>query len=132
MSELSNVILEIRILLFGNGKAEPSPDACAHLAQDFFKHDTFRLLILSLPKLDLGVTCRPTSSTRFMLSFFYDSILFLFLDFHDIFSTLYSFQARQNATHVIANLQRQRVGGRLIASEYLENNLDLMDILLPG
>ncbi|KAF9688244.1 hypothetical protein SADUNF_Sadunf02G0177000 [Salix dunnii] len=94
MSELSNVILEIRIVLFGNGKAEPSPDACAHLAQDFFKHDTFRLLILSLPKLDLG--------------------------------------ARQNATHVIANLQRQRVSGRLIASEYLEKNLDLMDILLPG
>uniref|UniRef100_A0A6N2MYA1 Uncharacterized protein n=1 Tax=Salix viminalis TaxID=40686 RepID=A0A6N2MYA1_SALVM len=94
MSELSNVILEIRIVLFGNGKAEPSPDACAHLAQDFFKHDTFRLLILSLPKLDLG--------------------------------------ARQNATHVIANLQRQRVCGRLIAPEYLENNLDLVDILLPG
>ncbi|KAJ6941132.1 MO25-like protein [Populus alba x Populus x berolinensis] len=94
MSELSKVILEIRVVLFGNGKAEPNPDACAHLAQDFFKHDTFRLLILSLPKLDLG--------------------------------------ARQNATHVIANLQRQRVSGRLIASEYLENNLDLMDILLPG
>ncbi|KAG6785187.1 hypothetical protein POTOM_010913 [Populus tomentosa] len=94
MSELSKVILEIRVVLFGNGQAEPNPDACAHLAQDFFKHDTFRLLILSLPKLDLG--------------------------------------ARQNATHVIANLQRQRVSGRLIASEYLENNLDLMDILLPG
>ncbi|KAJ6401421.1 hypothetical protein OIU84_016769 [Salix udensis] len=71
-----------------------NPDACAQLAQEFFKHDTFRLLVACLPKLDLG--------------------------------------ARQNATHVIANLQRQRVGGRLIASEYLENNLDLMDILLPG
>ncbi|XWS36708.1 hypothetical protein CRYUN_Cryun20dG0108900 [Craigia yunnanensis] len=39
---------------------------------------------------------------------------------------------RQNATHVIANLQRQRVSSRLIASEYLENNLDIMDILIPG
>uniref|UniRef100_A0A6N2MF22 MO25-like protein n=1 Tax=Salix viminalis TaxID=40686 RepID=A0A6N2MF22_SALVM len=94
MSELSKQILEIRIVLFGNGQAEPNPDACAQLAQEFFKHDTFRLLVACLPKLDLG--------------------------------------ARQNATHVIANLQRQRVGGRLIASEYLENNLDLMDILLPG
>ncbi|KAJ6680546.1 PROTEIN putative-RELATED [Salix purpurea] len=94
MSELSKQILEIRIVLFGNGQAEPNPDACAQLAQEFFKHDTFRLLVSCLPKLDLG--------------------------------------ARQNATHVIANLQRQRVGGRLIASEYLENNLDLMDILLPG
>ncbi|KAJ6329499.1 hypothetical protein OIU77_011052 [Salix suchowensis] len=71
-----------------------NPDACAQLAQEFFKHDTFRLLVAGLPKLDLG--------------------------------------ARQNATHVIANLQRQLVGERLIASEYLENNLDLMDILLPG
>ncbi|KAJ6723795.1 CALCIUM-BINDING PROTEIN 39-RELATED [Salix koriyanagi] len=94
MSELSKQILEIRIVLLGNGQAEPNPDACAQLAQEFFKHDTFRLLVACLPKLDLG--------------------------------------ARQNATHVIANLQRQRVGGRLIASEYLENNLDLMDILLPG
>ncbi|KAF9669598.1 hypothetical protein SADUNF_Sadunf14G0124100 [Salix dunnii] len=94
MSELSKQILEIRIVLFGTGQAEPNPEACALLAQEFFKHDTFRLLVACLPKLDLG--------------------------------------ARQNATHVIANLQRQRVGGRLIASEYLENNLDLMDILLPG
>ncbi|XP_011003512.1 PREDICTED: putative MO25-like protein At5g47540 [Populus euphratica] len=94
MSELSKQILEMRIVLFGNGQAEPNPDACAHLAREFFKHDTFRLLVVCLPKLDLG--------------------------------------ARQNATHVLANLQRQRVGGRLIASEYLENNLDLMDVLLPG
>jgi calcium binding protein 39 len=99
------------------------------LAQDFFKHDTFRLLILSLPKLDLGVTYPINQIYAF---FFYDSILFLFFDFHDILPTLYWSQARQNATHVIANLQRQRVSGRLIASEYLENNLDLMDILLPG
>ncbi|KAI9382678.1 hypothetical protein POPTR_014G162100v4 [Populus trichocarpa] len=81
MSELSKQILEMRIVLFGNGQAEPNPDACAHLAREFFKHDTFRLLVVCLPKLDLG---------------------------------------------------RQRVGGRLIASEYLENNLDLMDVLLPG
>ncbi|KAL9347560.1 hypothetical protein Peur_058926 [Populus x canadensis] len=94
MSELSKQILEMRIVLFGNGQAEPNPDACAHLARELFKHDTFRLLVVCLPKLDLG--------------------------------------ARQNATHVLANLQRQRVGGRLIASEYLENNLDLMDVLLPG
>ncbi|XP_061960685.1 putative MO25-like protein At5g47540 [Populus nigra] len=94
MSELSRQILDMRIVLFGNGQAGPNPDACAHLAREFFKHDTFRLLVVCLPKLDLG--------------------------------------ARQNATHVLAILQRQRVGGRLIASEYLENNLDLMDVLLPG
>ncbi|KAJ6319468.1 hypothetical protein OIU78_014980 [Salix suchowensis] len=87
MSELSKQILEIRIVLFGNGQAEPNPDACAQLAQEFFKHDTFRLLVACLPKLDLG--------------------------------------ARQNATHVIANLQRKRVGGRLIASDYEDGDIAL-------
>ncbi|GMN27805.1 hypothetical protein TIFTF001_001818 [Ficus carica] len=56
--------------------------------------DRFRLLIICLPKLDLGI--------------------------------------RQDATHVIANLQRQRVSSRLIASEYMEKNLDLMNILILG
>ncbi|KAL4383300.1 hypothetical protein GQ457_15G024500 [Hibiscus cannabinus] len=40
--------------------------------------------------------------------------------------------ARQNATHVIANLQRQKVNSKVIASEYLGNNLDIMDTLLAG
>ncbi|KAG8660024.1 hypothetical protein MANES_02G106400v8 [Manihot esculenta] len=94
ISELSKLILELRTVLFGNGQNEPSSDACAQLTQEFFKQDVFRLLIISLPKLDLGT--------------------------------------RQNATHVIANLQRQRVNCRFIASEFMENNLDIMDILLPG
>jgi calcium binding protein 39 len=62
MSELSKQILEMRIVLFGNGQAEPNPDACAHLAREFFKHDTFRLLVVCLPKLDLGVS----SSTKYI------------------------------------------------------------------
>ncbi|KAE8660763.1 MO25-like protein [Hibiscus syriacus] len=40
--------------------------------------------------------------------------------------------ARQNVIHVIANLQRQKVNSKVIASEYLGNNLDIMDTLLPG
>ncbi|KAK8635695.1 hypothetical protein V6N13_004420 [Hibiscus sabdariffa] len=40
--------------------------------------------------------------------------------------------ARQNATHVIANLQRQKVNSKVIASEYLGNNLDIMNTLLAG
>ncbi|XP_021910333.1 putative MO25-like protein At5g47540 [Carica papaya] len=94
MGELSDLILEIRTVLYGNGQSEPSSEACAQLTQEFFRDDTFRLLIFCLPKLDMG--------------------------------------ARQDAAHVVANLQRQRVNSRSIASEYLENNLDLMDILLPG
>ncbi|KAL5126168.1 putative MO25-like protein [Glycine soja] len=40
--------------------------------------------------------------------------------------------ARQDATHVIANLQRQRINSQLIASQYLEKNLDLVDMLIDG
>ncbi|KAJ7964737.1 putative Calcium-binding protein [Quillaja saponaria] len=94
MSELSKAVLEIRIKLFGNGESEPNRDACAQLTQEFFKEDTFRLLIICIPKLNLG--------------------------------------ARQDATHVVANLQRQKVNNQLIASHYLEKNIDLMDILIPG
>ncbi|KAF8030498.1 hypothetical protein BT93_E2820 [Corymbia citriodora subsp. variegata] len=41
-------------------------------------------------------------------------------------------EARKDATQVVANLQRQQVHSRLIASDYLEANLDLMDILMAG
>ncbi|XP_074574997.1 putative MO25-like protein At5g47540 isoform X2 [Curcuma longa] len=41
-------------------------------------------------------------------------------------------EARKDATQVVANLQRQQVQSRLIASEYLEANKDLLDILISG
>ncbi|KAE8736208.1 MO25-like protein [Hibiscus syriacus] len=41
-------------------------------------------------------------------------------------------EARKDATQVVANLQRQQVQSRLIASDYLEANIDLMDILIAG
>ncbi|XP_010538461.1 PREDICTED: putative MO25-like protein At5g47540 [Tarenaya hassleriana] len=41
-------------------------------------------------------------------------------------------EARKDATQVVANLQRQQVNSRLIASDYLEANIDLMDILIEG
>ncbi|GAV65235.1 Mo25 domain-containing protein [Cephalotus follicularis] len=41
-------------------------------------------------------------------------------------------EARKDATQVVANLQRQQVQSRLIASDYLESNIDLMDTLLSG
>lgn len=46
--------------------------------------------------------------------------------------TDHCFQARKDATQVVANLQRQQVQSRLIASDYLEANIDLMDILIAG
>ncbi|CDP13759.1 unnamed protein product [Coffea canephora] len=41
-------------------------------------------------------------------------------------------EARKDATQVVANLQRQPVNSRLIASDYLEFNLDLLDLLISG
>ncbi|GAA0185701.1 hypothetical protein LIER_32989 [Lithospermum erythrorhizon] len=41
-------------------------------------------------------------------------------------------EARKDATQVVANLQRQSVNSRLVASDYLENNLDLLDHLIVG
>ncbi|WOK93077.1 hypothetical protein Cni_G01770 [Canna indica] len=41
-------------------------------------------------------------------------------------------EARKDATQVVANLQRQQVHSRLIASDYLEANNDLLDILISG
>nr|GMD10134.1 putative MO25-like protein At5g47540 [Ipomoea batatas] len=41
-------------------------------------------------------------------------------------------ETRKDATQVVANLQRQQVQSRLIACDYLEANIDLMDILVVG
>ncbi|KNA11805.1 hypothetical protein SOVF_131770 [Spinacia oleracea] len=41
-------------------------------------------------------------------------------------------EARKDATQIVANLQRQQVQCRLVASDYLERNIDLMDILMTG
>ncbi|KAL5097494.1 hypothetical protein RYX36_001821 [Vicia faba] len=41
-------------------------------------------------------------------------------------------EARKDATQVVANLQRQPVQSKLIASDYLEKNMDLMDVLIAG
>ncbi|KAI9124244.1 hypothetical protein K1719_005544 [Acacia pycnantha] len=41
-------------------------------------------------------------------------------------------EARKDATQVVANLQRQQVHSKLIASDYLEKNLDLMNVLILG
>ncbi|KAL9453784.1 hypothetical protein AB3S75_009402 [Citrus x aurantiifolia] len=94
MSELSKLLLEMRTVLFGSDQSEPNADACEQLTREFFKEDTLRLLIASLPKLAMG--------------------------------------PRRDATHVVANLQRQRVDIKLIACTYLEANFDIMDTLILG
>ncbi|KAJ1298583.1 hypothetical protein BS78_01G464700 [Paspalum vaginatum] len=41
-------------------------------------------------------------------------------------------EIQKDVTQVIANLQRQKVDSRLVASDYLEANSDLLDILMFG
>lgn len=94
IAELSKLMRQLKSVLYGNNESEPVPEACARLAQEFFKSNTLRLLIICLSKLNL--------------------------------------ETRKDATQVVANLQRQQVQSRLIACEYLEANLDLMDILISG
>ncbi|CAK9156839.1 unnamed protein product [Ilex paraguariensis] len=96
LMELTKLIRELKLILYGNSQSEPVSEACAQLTQEFFKEkeNTLRLLIICLPKLNL--------------------------------------EARKDATQVVANLQRQQVQSRLIACDYLEANLDLMDILISG
>ncbi|GAB4826494.1 hypothetical protein Ancab_033390 [Ancistrocladus abbreviatus] len=94
MAELCKLIRELKSILYGNSEAEPVTEACVQLTQEFFREDTFRLLVVGLPKLNL--------------------------------------EARKDAAQIVANLQRQQVQSRLIASEYLENNKDLMDIMIAG
>ena len=53
--ELRKVILEMRTVLYGDERSEPAEDACVKLTQEFFKEDTLRILIASLPNLDPGV-----------------------------------------------------------------------------
>ncbi|XP_062208828.1 putative MO25-like protein At5g47540 [Phragmites australis] len=96
MADLSKSIKEMKCILYGDGEADPVEEACMQLTKEFFKEktDTFRLLIVCLPYLDL--------------------------------------ETQKDVTQVIANLQRQKVGSRLVASVYLEANLDLLDILMSG
>eukprot|EP00252_Welwitschia_mirabilis_P018710 TRINITY_DN4171_c0_g1_i2.p1 TRINITY_DN4171_c0_g1~~TRINITY_DN4171_c0_g1_i2.p1 ORF type:complete len:301 (+),score=43.54 TRINITY_DN4171_c0_g1_i2:353-1255(+) len=94
LADLAKNIRDMKSILYGHNEAEPVPEACAQLTQEFFKDNTLRLLIQCLPKLNL--------------------------------------EARKDTTQVVANLQRQQVQSRLIASDYLESNKDLLDLLVSG
>ena len=41
-------------------------------------------------------------------------------------------QSRKQATQIVTNLQGQKLQSRLIACEYMERNLALVDILIAG
>ncbi|CAM6106122.1 unnamed protein product [Calypogeia fissa] len=94
LAELSRNLTEMKFILYGNSEVEPAPETCAQLTSEIFKDDMLRLMIQSVPKVDL--------------------------------------EARKDIRQVVANLQRQMVHSRLIASDYLEKNKDLLDLLVTG
>lgn len=61
----------------------------------------------------------------------HDFIPNLFFDIAN-HNEFYMLQGRQDATLVIANLLKQRVNAQVLASDYLERNIGLVDILVPG
>ncbi|XP_047174835.1 putative MO25-like protein At5g47540, partial [Vigna umbellata] len=70
----------------------------------------------------------PDACTQITREFFRDDTFRIFI----LYLAKLKLGARQDATHVIANLQRQRVNSQLIASRYLQENLDLVDMLICG
>lgn len=150
MAELCKNIRELKSILYGNSDSEPVAEACAQLTQEFFRENTLRLLIVCLPKLNLEVILLVTMFdllSELRLFFFHGSsvIIFYFFILYNILiislntqfaNLLLKFvvflQARKDATQVVANLQRQQVHSRLIASDYLEANKDLLDLLISG
>ncbi|XP_031115215.1 putative MO25-like protein At5g47540 isoform X2 [Ipomoea triloba] len=94
MGEIDTLMHEMKSILYGNAESVPAAEACSQLTQEFFKHDTLRLIINCLPKLNL--------------------------------------EARKDAAQVVANLQSQPVNSCLIASDYLAENLDILDNLIIG
>ncbi|KAI4365036.1 hypothetical protein MLD38_021056 [Melastoma candidum] len=70
----------------------------------------------------------PEASAQLTQEFFRENTLRLLI----ICLPKLNLEARKDATQVVANLQRQQVHSRLVASDYLEKNLDLMDLLIAG
>lgn len=92
--ELTRLIHEMMVVLYGDETSQPHLEPCAKLTQEFFKEDILRHLVVYLPNLEPG--------------------------------------ARQDITHVVANLLRQKVHNRCVAAEYLAKNTDILDMLIPG
>ncbi|KAJ9545292.1 hypothetical protein OSB04_024999 [Centaurea solstitialis] len=122
---LSKLLRELKQILYGNSEAGPVFKACAQPTQEFFKENTLRLLIVCLPKLNLDLVI-----DNIMSFAFYTLFLALFIDniMSFAFYTPRIWLARM-LLKLLQNLQRQQVQSWLIACDYLQANIDLMDNL---
>jgi hypothetical protein len=55
LAELTRNLREMKFILYGNSEVEPVPDTCAQLTQAIFQDNMLRLMIQSVPKIDLEV-----------------------------------------------------------------------------
>ncbi|KAB5518988.1 hypothetical protein DKX38_023307 [Salix brachista] len=105
MTELAKNIRELKSILYGNSESEPVSEACAQLTQEFFRENTLRLLIVCLPQLNLEVSA-------------------------------HEYWLRAVPGKMPPRLLQIYKGNKLIqgliASDYLEKNTDLLDILIAG
>lgn len=69
MEELDSLLHEVKAMLYGSNECEPAVDACAQLTQEFFRENTFRLIIICLPKLNLEVSIYTFDSCGITLRF---------------------------------------------------------------
>ncbi|KAH7404860.1 hypothetical protein KP509_15G047500 [Ceratopteris richardii] len=70
----------------------------------------------------------PEACSQLTQEFFRESIMRLLI----VHLPKLDLETRKDSTQVIANLQRQQVQSRIIASDYLESNKDLLDTLVAG
>ncbi|CAL0330710.1 unnamed protein product [Lupinus luteus] len=70
----------------------------------------------------------PEACSQLTQEFFKDNTMQLLI----ISLPKFNLETRKDATQVVANLQRQQVQYKLIASDYLEANMGLIDILISG
>lgn len=85
MAELSKLLRELKSTLYGNSESEPNAETCAQLTQEFFRENTFRLLIVCLPKLNLEVKffiiCKRRNLIERYSTLFFSLIMFFHFPF---------------------------------------------------
>ncbi|XP_065862499.1 putative MO25-like protein At5g47540 isoform X1 [Euphorbia lathyris] len=122
----ADVVRQTRILLVSlNGSGELRGAKRDEKMEELFKH------IRELKVILYGSSeSEPVSDACAQLTqeFFKENTLNLLIEF----LPKLSLEARKDATQVVANLQRQQVQCRILASAYLEANLNLIDILASG
>ncbi|MCD7466738.1 Calcium-binding protein 39 [Datura stramonium] len=122
----AEVVRQVRLLLEAVDSIDDNDDP-----NHFDKMQELDSLLHDMKAILYGSNeCEPAAEACLQLTqeFFRDNTLRLII----LCLPKLNLEARKDATRIVANLQRQPVNSRLIASDYLEANTDLMDHLVSG